>query len=115
MNEVEVDSSKLQSAKNLATVVYALQALSLLIGISGIAAIIINYIKRDDVAGTWVAGHFRWQIRTFWFALLWAVIGWVTMWLFVGWIVWCAGYVWFIYRVVRGWLNLNDGKEMYAA
>ncbi|OVZ60391.1 hypothetical protein CDO44_09890 [Pigmentiphaga sp. NML080357] len=115
MNEVTVDSAKLQSAKNLTAVVYALYALSIIIGISSIVAIIINYVKKGDVAGTWLESHFRWQIRTFWFAVLWGVVGALTVWAFVGWVVWFAGFIWFIYRIVKGWLNLNDGKPMYAA
>ncbi|MDX3906936.1 MAG: hypothetical protein QHC78_14720 [Pigmentiphaga sp.] len=115
MNEVQVDSAKLQSAKNLTMVIYALYALSIVIGISSIVAIIINYIKKGDVAGTWLDSHFRWQIRTFWFAVLWGIVGWLTVWIFIGWIVWGVAFIWFIYRIVKGWLNLNDGKSMYVA
>ncbi|MBX6319046.1 hypothetical protein [Pigmentiphaga sp.] len=115
MNEVTADSAKLQSAKNLTMVIYALYALSLVVGVSSIAAIIINYIKKGDVAGTWLESHFRWQIRTFWFAVLWGIVGALTVWLFIGWVVWFVAFIWFIYRIVKGWLNLNDGKEMYTA
>lgn len=54
---------------------YALQAIGFFVGITYIVAIIINYVKRDDVKGTWLESHFRWQMRTFWFSLLWAIIG----------------------------------------
>src|SRR4051794_1484588 len=63
------------SLKQLTQVVYALQAASFIIGFSMIAAVIVNYVKREDVAGTLYESHFRWQIRTFWFALLWGAIG----------------------------------------
>jgi uncharacterized membrane protein len=104
-----------ESAKKLTTVIYALYAISLFIGITAIAAIIMNYLKKDDVAGTIYESHFRWQIRSFWFGLLWAVVGVVTMMILVGWVILLADSVWMVYRIVKGWLNLNDGKPMYTA
>ena len=114
--------------------IYALHAFSLLTGILGAAtvvgafltgwpsiiAVILNYVKRRDARGTWLESHFRWQIRTFWFGLLWVGIcslfvlvtfgiGIVIAWLplaFVG--------LWFVYRIVRGWVALRDGREMYV-
>ncbi len=102
------------SAKQLTTIIYALYAASFLVGVTSIAAIIMNYIKKDDVAGTFVESHFRWQIRTFWFSLLWALIGMVTMLIGIGFVILLADAVWVIYRIVKGWLNLNDNKPMYA-
>ena len=115
MNDVTVDTAKLQSAKSLTTVVYALYALAILIGLSSIVAIIINYVKKGDMAGTWLDSHFRWQIRTFWFSVLWAIVGALTVWAFIGWVVWFVAFIWYIYRIVKGWLNLNDNKPMYPA
>ncbi|MGH1487542.1 MAG: DUF4870 family protein [Cellvibrionaceae bacterium] len=103
-----------KSAKDVTTVVYALQVASLIFGITFFVAIIINYLKRADVQGTYLASHFRWQIRTFWFSLLWTIVGMATVFFIVGWFVLLLNAIWFIYRVVRGWLNLNDGKPMYA-
>jgi uncharacterized membrane protein len=103
------------SGKNLTTIIYALYAAAFLFGITAIVAIIMNYIKKDDVAGTWLESHFRWQIRTFWFSLLWGVIGVVTSVILVGWVVLIANGIWIIYRIAKGWLNLNDDKPMYAA
>lgn len=104
-----------KSAKSLTTVIYALYAASLLVGITAIAAIVMNYIKKDDVAGTFLESHFRWQIRTFWFGMLWGVLGMISMFFFIGWLVLIANGVWIIYRIVKGWLALNDNKPMYAA
>lgn len=104
-----------QSAKKLTTVVYALQAASFLVGITFIVAVIINYVKAEDVAGTFLQSHFRWQIRTFWFSVLWSVIGFLTVFVVVGYFVLVANLVWVIYRVVKGWLRLNDSKAMYVA
>ena len=103
-----------RSAKSITTLIYALYAASLLVGITAIVAIVMNYIKKDDVAGTFLESHFRWQIRTFWFGLLWSVVGIVLMVVLVGWAVLFANTVWMIYRLAKGWLRLNDNKPMYA-
>ncbi|NOY66305.1 MAG: hypothetical protein GXP13_02700 [Gammaproteobacteria bacterium] len=102
------------SQKSVATIVYALQVASFLLGFTFLIAVIINYIKKGDVAGSWLESHFRWQIRTFWFALLWSIIGIIGLFFLVGYFVLLANAVWVIYRVVKGWLRLNDGKEMYT-
>ena len=104
----------LQSLKNIATTVYALQAASFLLVITYFIAVILNYIKRDDVRGTWLESHFRWQLRTFWFGLLWFVLGGLTYIIVIGWAILFAASLWLIYRILKGWLNLNDGKPMYA-
>lgn len=114
MNEeiVVVNDAQIKSLKSLAQVVYILYALSYFTGITAIVGIIINYVKKDEVAGTWLESHFRWQIRTFWFSLLWAVIGWLTLLILVGFVILFANFCWLIYRIVKGWLNLNDNKPM---
>jgi uncharacterized membrane protein len=106
------DDERIRSLKSLVQVVYVLYALSYFTGITAIVGIIINYIKREDAAGTWLESHFRWQIRTFWFGLLWAVIGAVTVFIAIGFAVLFANFCWIIYRIVKGWLNLNDNKPM---
>ena len=112
--------------------VYALHALSILIGVTtaatiigafvfglpSIIAVVINYVKRKEARGTFLESHFRWQIRTFWFALLWCVIGGMLFITLVGiplaiGVFFAAG-VWAIYRITRGWLALRDGKPMYT-
>jgi len=103
-----------RSLKNLTTVIYALYAASFLAGITAVVAVIINYVKRRDVAGTIYESHFRWQIRTFWFGLLWGVLGVVTYHILIGWLLLSANYIWIIYRTAKGWLYLNDGKPMYS-
>ena len=123
-----------QSLYDWTQIIYALHALSLLTGILGVAsvvgafligwpsiiAVIMNYIKRSAARGTWLESHFRWQIRTFWFGLLWAVlcgvvvvltfgIGLIVVWLPLGFLT-----IWFIYRIVRGWMALSAHRPMYA-
>ena len=114
-------------------VIYALHSLSILIGITtaativgafvfglpSIVAVIISYVKRDEARGTWLESHFRWQIRTFWFALVWCVLGGMLFLTIVGiplaLAVFFGAGLWAIYRIVRGWLGLRDRRPMYAA
>lgn len=106
------DEAPMKSLKSLTQAVYILYALSYFTGITAIVGIIVNYVKMEDVAGTWLESHFRWQIRTFWFGLLWAVIGAATVFILIGMAVLFANFCWIIYRIVKGWLNLNDNKPM---
>lgn len=106
------DAEKLASLKQLTLVTYILYALSVFTGLTAIVAIIINYVKREDAAGTVYESHFTWQIRTFWWSLLWAVIGWVLVWVLVGIPILVAAGIWAIYRIVKGFIYWNDGKPM---
>jgi uncharacterized membrane protein len=112
MDLTPASGEKIASLKTLTTVIYALYAASLFIGVSAIVAIVLNYIKREDAQGTWLESHFSWQIRTFWWGLLWLVVGAITWVILIGWLVWGVACIWFIYRIAKGWLNLNDNKPM---
>ena len=101
-----------KSLKTLTMVVYALQALGFINGITWIVAVIIDYVKRDEAKGTWLESHFRWQIRTFWWGLLWGALGAVLVFVVVGFLVWAAAAIWVIYRIVKGWLTLNENKPV---
>jgi len=98
--------------KTTATVVYALQAAGFFVGITWIAAIVIDYVKRDDARGTWLESHYRWQIRTFWWGLLWAVIGSITVLVLVGWLVLAVTAIWIVYRIAKGWLYLSENRPL---
>jgi uncharacterized membrane protein len=98
--------------RDMATLVYALYAASILMGITLIGGLVVAYLKRDDAAGTWLESHYRWQIRTFWWLLLWGVIGGLTALILVGFAILFAAAVWFIYRVAKGWLALRDGNPV---
>jgi uncharacterized membrane protein len=102
----------MEKLKTITTVVYVLQALGFLNGITWIVAVVINYVKKEEVQGTWLESHFRWQIRTFWFGLLWGVIGGLLALVLVGFVVLVAAGIWIIYRIVKGWLYLMDGKPL---
>jgi uncharacterized membrane protein len=109
------DDERLRSLRTLTHVLYGLYALLWFTGgVSALIAIIINYVKREDVAGTPYAAHFDWQIRTFWWALVWGGVGFVTMVIVVGFVVWFATGIWVLYRIIKGWLYLNDNKPLPA-
>jgi uncharacterized membrane protein len=100
------------SLRRLAGLVYGLQAASLLVGITLFAGVIINYLRRREASGTWLESHFTWQIRTFWWSLAWCVLGVATAVLIVGFVILAASAVWFVYRIVKGWSELNEGRPM---
>lgn len=101
-----------QSLKSIATVVYALQVAGFFVGITWLIAVIVDYVKKDDARGTWLDSHFRWQIRTFWFGLLWGVIGGILSLVLIGFVILAADAVWIIYRIVKGWLRLAERREV---
>jgi uncharacterized membrane protein len=114
--------------------IYLLHALSLLTGIIGAAtvvgafllgwpsiiAVILNYVKRSEARGTWMESHFRWQIRTFWYGALWValcalfIVMTLGLGVFIVWIPLGLVAIWFIYRILRGWMALRDRRPMYA-
>ena len=101
-----------QQLKTVATIVYALQAAGFFLGITWIAAVIIDYVKKDDATGTWLASHYRWQIRTFWWGLLWGVLGGILALVAVGFLILAADAIWIIYRIAKGWLRLSENREI---
>jgi uncharacterized membrane protein len=115
---------------SLTHLIYGLHAFSAVAGVMGAAfvvtaflsgwpsiiGVILNYVKRSDVRGTFLESHFRWQIRTFWFALLWAVIAGLLFITLIGipfaWVLAVLVGLWVLYRIVRGWLALLNGRPM---
>jgi uncharacterized membrane protein len=91
-----------------------------LMGIVGIAGLIVAYVKRDEAQGSWVASHLRWLIRTFWFSLLWGVLGGVVLLVLgivligipIALLIWAMASIWVLYRVIRGYLLFNDNKPI---
>ncbi len=114
------------SLVTVAQVIYALHTLSILIGLTSavtiagafvfgipsIIAVVMNYIYQSDVRGTYLESHFRWQIRTFWFAALWVVIGALLVVIFVGFAILLGAGIWVVYRVARGWITLQDRRPL---
>jgi len=123
-----------RSLVNWTTLIYALHAFSLLTGILGTAtvigafltgwpsiiAVILNYVKRGETIGTWLESHFRWQIRTFWYGVLWVglcgilVVLTLGLGLLVVWVPLALVTIWFVYRIVRGWVRLGARRPMYT-
>lgn len=117
-------------------VTYGLHALGLALGAFGAAtvvgsfvfgwpsiiAVIINYVKRGEARGTWLESHFTWQIRTFWFALLWTclvgIVGALLAIVLIGFAIWAIGFfilgIWAIYRIASGWMALNGRRAVTA-
>ena len=109
-----------------ALVAYILFGIAALVGFAGhgflslvgIVGVVIAYVSRGDLRGTWVESHLTWLIRTFWWSLLWDVLGGVlvigTLFLAypIGWAIWVATAIWVIYRVVRGFLLFNDRRPI---
>jgi uncharacterized membrane protein len=107
---------QLASLRQVTLVVYVLQALSVFVGVTAIVGLIINYVKKEDAAGTLYESHFDWQIRTFWWGLAWSVLGFILIFAFgIGLIVWFVAGIWAIYRVVKGWLKWNDRQPVFSA
>ncbi|OGA25777.1 MAG: hypothetical protein A3I01_20840 [Betaproteobacteria bacterium RIFCSPLOWO2_02_FULL_65_24] len=118
-------------------VIYGLHALAVLIGVTSavtvvgafvfslpsIVAVVLSYLKRGEAAGTFLESHYRWLIRTFWYAVLWGAIAIVVtmvlvitiVGILIAWLPVLVVGVWLIYRVARGWLALKDGKPLPAA
>jgi uncharacterized membrane protein len=131
MADIEVSGDGAPSSLvTTAQIIYGLHALSILIGLTSavtivgafvfgipsIIAVIMNYAYRHSARGTFLESHFRWQIRTFWFAALWIMIGAMVLVTLIGipfaLIIWIAAGLWVIYRVARGWLTLQKQKPM---
>lgn len=114
----------------LTHLIYALHAFSALMGILGsafivtafltgwpsIIAVILNYLKRSEVRGTYLDSHFSWQIRTFWYALLWVVVMVLLVVTVIGipfaWLLGVGVGIWVLYRIIRGWITLANGQPM---
>jgi len=126
------NAEPLQSALVAAHIVYGLHSFAIVLGIVGsttviggflgsvpsIIAVILSYVKRGDALGSWAESHFRWQIRTFWYALLWLVIAVLLIVTLIGAPVGLAMLItvtiWLIYRIARGWMRLLGKQPMYV-
>jgi uncharacterized membrane protein len=129
-SEALMEDRRLEGLRAWTHVIYALHAWSVLIGLltpafvltafllgwPSLIAVVLNYIKRSDAAGTVFESHFRWQIRTVWYAIPGALLGlvlWITLLLIpVAILIWIATGIWITYRVARGWIALLRGQPM---
>ena len=129
-NNIESSTAPTSGLVTITHVIYGLHALTVISGLltpmlivtafltgwPSILAVVLNYIKRSEARGTYLESHFRWQIRTFWFALLWVVLAWLLVFTLIGiplaFALASLAGLWVLYRVVRGWLRLNDKRAM---
>jgi uncharacterized membrane protein len=125
MNDIVTIDSRQQSLKTVGHISYFLHTVvalgAVLPGAQAsvlilLIAFFIDLSKRDEARGTWQESHFSWRIRTvLWVGALYLVTAplWLLF-LFPGWIAWGVISIWFLYRIVRGWLNLSSNTPMPA-
>jgi uncharacterized membrane protein len=95
-------------------------AVAPLMGLLGVAGVIVCYVKRGDARGTWVASHLRWLIRTFWYSFLWGVVGAVVLLVLgivlvgipIAFAIWVVASIWVLYRIVRGYLLFDKSQPI---
>jgi uncharacterized membrane protein len=122
----------LPSVLTVANIVYALHAFAIVVGLVGTAtivgsfvgsvpsiiAVVLNYIKRSDARGTWAESHYRWQIRTFWYSIVWVLVAGVLFVTLIGipfaFAILGVLAIWLAYRIGKGWLRLRDHRPMYT-
>jgi uncharacterized membrane protein len=125
-----MDATPRDGLVRLTHIIYALHAFSAVMGVissaaivtafltgwPSILAVILNYVRRSEVRGTFLESHFRWQIRTFWYALLWVVVAMVLFITIIGipiaWLIVVVTGLWVLYRILRGWLALNESRPV---
>lgn len=118
MSQEIVFNGNLESNKSLVWWLYLFHAAGFLFswGLFSFIPLIVNYVKRDESIGTFVYSHHSWQIRSFWWFLFWSAIGWLCIFTFVGMIIGIPilgiVWIWKAYRLVKGFLDLNDNKAM---
>jgi uncharacterized membrane protein len=111
------------SSMTITHVIYALHGLApFTFWTLAIVAMIIGMVKRDDVSGTWLESHYSYLSRTFWWGILWALLAWGIFWILglltlgigmaVLWVLPLAVLIWYLYRVIKGWLKLTDSKPV---
>ena len=130
MSSELIPDSYLEGERAWCHVIYALHAVAVVIGVAGAAsvagafvfgvpslfAVILNYVKRGDVRGTWLDSHYRWQIRTFWFTALWLLVYGLLIitiiFIPMAWLLIVVLGLWVSYRVIRGWLALSGRRAI---
>jgi uncharacterized membrane protein len=103
-----------EDAKQFARIMYIAHGLTWFfsLGTLSVLVLIVNYIKRPDTHGTIVYSHHTWMIRSFWFYLLWMIVGGILLLVLVGYAVWGLAWLWLGYRIARGFIDLNSNKPM---
>ncbi|MFC7454060.1 DUF4870 family protein [Insolitispirillum peregrinum] len=111
-NSAVIDANATSSMRTLTLVLYGLYAASVLMGLTGVVGVIIAHIRLKETKGTIFESHLRWLIRTFWLSLLMCLPGILLSFVGIGLLLLVAISIWFIYRIVVGFLKLNEGKPI---
>jgi len=115
-DQIPTPSSPALTLKTICMVAYGLFALGFLtsgvFAFATVAAVIIIYVKRPDAAGTIYATHFDWLMSTFLWSLLWLALSFLATFILIGWLGILATVVWVLYRLIKGFLALIDGKPV---
>ncbi|MET0858911.1 MAG: hypothetical protein ABWY27_19345 [Telluria sp.] len=118
MSQQLVLDSNSEDAKQFARLMYIAHALTFFfsLGMLSIIPVIVNYVKRPYTEGTLVYSHHTWMIRSFWYYVLWMVVGGALFITLIGipvaWLVWVGAWVWKAYRLIRGFVDLNNNRPM---
>jgi uncharacterized membrane protein len=105
---MNVERTSVGAERTLVFVAYALHLFGAIAAVPSLIGLVVNYVKRNDY-GDLFDSHHRWMISSFWWALLWVCIGWITMFILVGYVILFLVWLWYVYRHVRGLVNfLND-------
>ena len=105
--------SSVESDRTLVLAAYVLHLVGAIAGIPSLIGLVLNYLKRND-CGELLASHHRWMIRSFWWALLWVVVGAVLTLVVVGWVILGLAWLWYLYRHIRGLIALVNGAPLPA-
>jgi uncharacterized membrane protein len=108
---MSVERTSVESDRTWALVSYVLHLFGAVAGLTSIVGLVINYVKRDRYDDLFDSHH-AWMIRSFWWAILWGVIGFITIFILIGWAILFLVWVWYIYRHVRGLINFLNGEAM---
>ena len=108
---MNVERTSVEGDRTLVLVSYVLHLIGSVAGVTSIIGLIVNYVKRDRY-DEFFDSHHAWMIRSFWWAILWVVIGCITIFILIGWAILFFVWVWYIYRHVRGLINFLNGEPM---
>lgn len=118
MSQSLVMDNSVEDAKNFARIMYIAHAVVFVfsMGTLSLIPLIVNYIKRPYTQGTFVYSHHSWMIRTFWFSVLWTIVGAALFITIIGipfaYAVWGIAWIWYVYRVIRGFIDLDNNRAM---
>lgn len=105
---------ELNQLKQYNLITYILYLVGFVVGITGLIAIIMNYVKRNEMRGTWLESHVDWQIKTFWYSLISYIVGFLLTAILIGYVIILVVFIWHVYRLIKGLIALNDNKPIQA-